>query len=466
MHILEILLFALSIILFGFIVSKKPIKKTLILILFLAVILVFILHVVIDGLRWVLYPLYLASFGMVIIGYFTKVTQISISNNRRKVITIVLSTLIVFSGLLSFMFPIYRLPSPSGDYEIGTKTFVITDGTRPEAYTSNPDDDRRIKVQIWYPAETVEGYEQAPWLDGVVVSRALSKDFGLPAFALDQTADIMSNSYFDAPISEDYDTYPIIIISHGWRGFRNLHTDFAEELASLGYFVVSIDHTYGSVATVFGEDDVAYLNSDALPPRESTPDFLNYANQLVNTYASDVSTTIDFLERLNSLTVMDFTGRLDLTKIGVLGHSTGGGGDVKAAMTDDRIDALIGLDAWVEPITESNIDNGLSIPSLFLRSEAWETGENNANLYNLIDSSSESSTLYQVDGTTHYDFAMDYMYSPLIKVIGLSGSYNSKDLTMTLKEIIDDFFNQTLRDDTTNTVDPDSLDGVRIIRTN
>lgn len=465
MQILEILLLAISIILFGFIISKKSVRIPFILILFAVEILVFILHVTIDGLRWVLYPLYLAVLIMLIMGYITKVRQINIAKKGKKAIIIVLSILIVFSGLLAFVFPIYSLPLPSGDYEIGTKTFVITD-TRLEAYTSDPNDNRQIKVQIWYPAETVEGYEQAPWLDGVVVSRALSRDFGFPGFVLDQTADIMSNSYIGAPINNNSDTYPIIIISHGWRGFRNLHTDFAEELASLGYFVVSIDHTYGSVATVFEEDDVAYLNSDALPPRESTEDFLEYANQLVNTYASDVSTTIDFLERLNNLTELDFTGKLDLSKIGVLGHSTGGGGDVLAAINDNRIDALIGLDAWVEPITETDINNGLSIPSLFLRSETWETGENNANLYHLVDGSGESSTLYQVDGTTHFDFAMDYMYSPLIKVIGLSGSYNSKNLTLTLKEIIDDFFNQTLRDDTTTAVDPASLEGVRLIKTN
>jgi hypothetical protein len=61
---------------------------------------------------------------------------------------------------------------------------------------------------------------------------------------------------------------------------------------------------------------------------------------------------------------------------------------------------------------------------------------------------------------------MDYMYSPLIKVIGMSGSVNSKELTSMLKQIIDDFFNKTLRNDTASDFEPNSLDGVRLIRSN
>ena len=145
-----------------------------------------------------------------------------------------------------------------------------------------------------------------------------------------------------------------------------------------------------------------------------------------------------------------------------MGHSTGGGGDVVVALEDERIDAVLGLDAWVEAIDEEDINKGLSMPSLFLRSGAWETGENNANLYNVIQNST-SSELYQIDGTTHYDFAMVYMYSPLTKYINFTGDVDSAYLTDILKTTITDFFNRTLLQDDSSTLTIDDWDEVRRI---
>ena len=467
MLILEIFVFLITIVSLYLIMSNKIRNKSLFIGLFGLIVLVSVLHLALAGFMWQLLLLYIAINLLIIFGYFIKIREISIKKRILKIVTILTSIFIVLSGLFAFSFPKYKMPEPRGDYLIGTSTFIVNDD-RPEIYTDDPNDTRRIKLQVWYPAETVEGYEQAPWLlDGITISKALSKDFGFPAFALNQTAKVLSNSYLDAPISNIQDKYPIVIISHGWRGFRNLHTDFAEDLASTGYIVVSIDHTYGSVATFFEEDDVAYLNKDALPSRESTPDFLDYANRLVSTYGEDVISTIDYLEVLNSnLELSIFSGRLDLTKIGVIGHSTGGGGDVYAALKDERITALIGLDAWVESIDSTDISKGLSIPSLFLRSGDWETGENNDNLYTLIDSSEETSTLYQIDGTTHFDFTMVYMFSPLIKLVGFSGSVDSKELNLMLEEVIYYFFDETLRANTSGSTGLDNIDEIRFIRSN
>jgi len=445
--------------------SKKVMKPQVVIPLLSVTGLFLILHVVFDHIRWQLFLLYVAVLILGVMLYLTSIMSIILKKAIRKTLIIGLSIFIVISILFAFIFPIYTLPTPNGDYLIGTESFVIEDENREELYTEDPSDFRKIKIQLWYPAESTDGYEQAPWLeDGLVVARSLSLDTGLPFFVLDHAANIMSNSFVNAPINDALDDYPVIILSHGWRGFRNLHTDFAEELASLGYIVVGIDHTYGSVATVFSDQDIAYLNLDALPPRETTPDFLDYANQLVNTYGLDVTTTLEYLEEMNGDTSSSrFSGKLDLTNIGLLGHSTGGGGDVAVAINDDRIDAVIGLDAWVESIDETEIDKGLNIPSLFLRSGSWENGLNNTSLLALIDNSTYPSVLYQIDGTTHYDFAMVYMYSPLTSAIGFTGSVKSDYLTSILKSMISDFFNETLRNDTNSSIDPDDWEEVRVI---
>lgn len=465
MYLLEAFIYILTITLFGILISKKAIKKQYVIALLIVTVLVVVLHVIIDGIRWQLYLLYLALFLISILITIKTFLIIDLKKNIKIISNIVLISLFSFSLIAAIVFPIYELPTPSGEYLIGTESFVIEDENRFELYGDDSTEYRRIKIQIWYPAESIEGYEQVPWLeDGTDVSRGLSKDYGFPTFMLDHMANIMSNSYLEAPISSSLPNYPVIIISHGWSGFRNLHTDYAEELASLGYIVIGIDHTYGSVATVFGENDITYKNPDALPSRETTTDFLEYANQLVYTYASDITLTIDYLESLNDNTIPSrFNGKFNLDKIGLLGHSTGAGAGAAVAINDDRIDAIIGLDPWVEPIDETEIDKGLLVPSLFLRSEMWETGDNNINLYSIIENSAFDSTLYQIDGTTHFDFTMIYMFSPLTKYIGMSGTVEDEYLNSILKSMISDFFNQTLKNDTTSQINIESWKEVRVI---
>lgn len=346
--------------------------------------------------------------------------------------------------LSNIVLPVNEMKIPSGGYSIGTKSFVVTDEDRSDVYDETGN--RKIKVQVWYPAESTEGYELVPWLeDGKVVAKALAKDFGLPSFTLNHTELIMSNSYWDAPISNDLDSYPVVVISHGWRGFRNLHTDLAEELASVGYIVFSIDHTSGSVATVFSDEDISYINLDALPERETTSLFLEFASTLVTTYADDITLTLNELEKMDAdNSSSKFEGKLDLSRIGLLGHSTGGGAGVEVAINDDRIKAVVGMDAWVEPIANIEIDKGLDTPSLFIRSGTWETGLNNSNLYRLIDEGNGNALLYQVDGTTHYDYSMAYMYSPFTKNLEITGELKGTTLALILDKMIVSFFDEKL----------------------
>ncbi len=380
-----------------------------------------------------------------------------------KVIFITTSTLILLLSLgLIYAFPAGNIPNPSGTYPIGTLTFTIEDEDRLELYTEDPLDTRKFSFRIWYPASNTGPNDPIQWIDAKEISRELAKGIGLPSFVLDQTSEIRSHSYWFTSISDEEENYPVVIISHGWGGFMSLHTDLAEELASRGYIVVSIDHTYGSVATVF-QDEIVYQNQDALPEREEA-NFLAAANQLVYTYAGDIAKTLDYLEEMNTSETSFFEGRLDLENIGLIGHSTGGGADVAVALNDDRIDALIGLDAWVEPIQLTEIENGLNIPTVFLRSEAWEVGFNNEHLYALIENSTQAR-LYQIDGTTHSDFSMAYMFSPLTGMIGYTGSLDKDYLVQMQKDVMNLFFDEHLKGITNASIDLSDYHELREIET-
>lgn len=306
--------------------------------------------------------------------------------------------------------------------------------TREEAYTEDAGDLRSFRVQAWYPAIHSDTAETAKWLlDGNQTGRGMAQDFGFPGFIFDHLATVDATALMD--VEAQSDTYPVVIISHGWTGFRNLHTDLAEELASHGYIVFGTNHAYGSVATVFDDGSFAPLNNDDLPPRETTPNFLEYANTLVSTFSADIIDLIDDLETLNEDPEWALRGRLNLDQIALIGHSTGGGASVKAAMDDARIKTVIGLDAWVEPIDLERLDQGLEIPTVLLRSEAWEISFNNTYLYRLMELSPVAPHVYQIAGTTHYDFGMVYMFSTLAPLIGLQGPIG-RDMTALQNQIV------------------------------
>lgn len=397
----------------------------------------FFVHFILSILRWQLTTWYVA---LLLVGLIEVVARVRTTTPDKRLLFVVYGFTAI--GLIAMLaFPIYPMPTPSGPYAIGTSSEIIVNNDRIEQYGELTGQPRTFKVQYWYPAATTAGFEQTKWIaDGIEVPQALTRDWSLPYFVLDHITAYDSAAYLNAPLSKDQSTYPIAIISHGWSSKRTLHTDLAEELASQGYFVVGIEHTYGSLATMLGEsdEDIQYLYREALPRRSETPNYLEFANLLVETYATDIIATINTLERLNQASSA-FNQRLDLSTINVIGHSTGGGAAVKAAIDDARITSVLGMDAWVEPLTQADLKAGLSTRALYLRSNGWETGENNEYLYQLLQTSENAAPLYQIDGTSHYDFAMVYMYSPLTRALGLTGSVNAQYLNQMLETIVLEF---------------------------
>ena len=452
MTVIEIALFTTLVVYIGLLSIKKVRETTIVhYIPFLATSLM-VNQMLFEIGRWQLYPIYFVTTMLTMNGliriYFSKTAKhqsYRLSGHRKLKILVVVA--LVCSGGAVYSFPVLELPEPSGPYKIGTSTFDFTDNNRMEAYDGKNTFKRKIKVQLWYPSLSVNEASKVFWLeDGVAVSRAIAKDMKTPHFLLDHTASILSNAYRDTDVLNSSEGLPVIVISHGWTGFRNIHSDLAELLASHGYIVFGIEHTYGSQVTVFKDGSVALLNPEALPNRDATPDFLVYANKLVTTYAGDVSFILDQLDDFNEGRYgMQFAGTIDLNRIGLLGHSTGGGADVLVALNDERIKAVLGMDAWVEPIAKEQLAIGLNIPTLFLRSEQWETGFNNEYLMKLLQNSSKVIGLYQINQSTHIDFTMAYMLSRLTRWVGITGTLEREDFALVLDHFILTFFDDAVK---------------------
>jgi hypothetical protein len=153
------------------------------------------------------------------------------------------------------------------------------------------------------------------------------------------------------------------------------------------------------------------------PPEIAEP----AADILGNQWAEDIGFVLDTLARWNENDPAGrLTGRLDLSRVGISGHSTGGGAASEFCGRDVRCKALLGLDAYLTPVSDEVIERGLEQPALLLFSERWPDAKNNALLAPLLARSPLAQEA-SVMGTAHYDFSDLPLLSPLAPVLGLKG---------------------------------------------
>jgi hypothetical protein len=90
-------------------------------------------------------------------------------------------------------------------------------------------------------------------------------------------------------------------------------------------------------------------------------------------------------------------------------------------LEDERCDAVLGLDPWVEPFSDRVIKLPATRPALYMRSDEWRGNEND-NLLRGIAGRSESITYWLgVEGAEHNDFVFTPLLSPIAAQLGLKG---------------------------------------------
>jgi predicted dienelactone hydrolase len=169
-----------------------------------------------------------------------------------------------------------------GPHWVGTRSFVI-----------DPDSERPIPLFVWYPALNADGaddsytysisvkWEPAPDLPTVVYGHAL----------LDAAPELSG-----AP-------YPVVVLSPGFGTNVDQYTYLIEHLASYGFVVLGVEHQEG----------VYFMDEN--PLKDAPP---SYAHRPI-----DVRRALDFAEDMTSAGGA-LEGLLDLEKVAVTGHSSGG----------------------------------------------------------------------------------------------------------------------------------------------
>ncbi|GMU91008.1 MAG: carboxylic ester hydrolase [Candidatus Hydrogenedentota bacterium] len=372
--------------------------------------------------------------------------------------------LAMLSAVLCVLLPVFELPRPPGPYAVGTNAYLWVDTARNDPM-QNPPAPRELMVQFWYPAEPEAKAKPGPYLlhaDRVGPALIKARAPFLPGFLLSQLRYVRARSYPAAPISDDRPAYPLILFCHGYGGIRTQNTALVEHLASFGYIVVAVEFTHTAALSIF-PDGRAYpfrnvLGAGPGGPTGETAQMTG--EELISLWTDDVRFVVDELERANLGELESpFEGKLDLARIGVLGHSFGGATSANLCRVDPRFAAGMNLDGY---LNEANVDLPLQAPFAFFmagsylmtaeelekrgipRQWAERISKGRASIRAAIESAQRDTYLLVMKGSRHETFTDMPLYSPFAGAFGMGSEVPAERSTELLCAYTRAFFDTHL----------------------
>ncbi|KNB53093.1 alpha/beta hydrolase family protein [Streptomyces caatingaensis] len=213
-----------------------------------------------------------------------------------------------------------EVPAPTGALPVGERTLRLVDSARTDPWKPSAGP-RELMVTVRYPARSSAG-AKAPY-----VSAALSQEL----YGNDKLSTVRTHAVVDAAPAQGR-ARPVVVLSPGFTQGRSSLTALAEDLASRGYVVAALDHTYESAVEFPG----GRVEKCELCAKEDVDN-----GALVRNRAEDIRFLLDRITGGEGLV----PGlKVDTSRIGVAGHSLGGASAVEAAGRDARVAAAADLD--------------------------------------------------------------------------------------------------------------------------
>jgi predicted dienelactone hydrolase len=254
------------------------------------------------------------------------------------------------------------LPEPTGPYPVGTASVWLNDASRPDPWVAGVNA-RELMVSLWYPAVPSEG-RRARYMTPAESGLQLTSR-GITGVRQDVLSTVGTSAVSGATPAGRQRALPLVVLSPGFTNSRSTLTALAEDLASHGYVVAGIDHTYESFGTAFPDGRVTTCLARQAPRRGP-----GFWEEVAAGRAADVGFVLN--ELTGARPAWPGAGLIDPSRMAMAGHSAGGAAAIAAMLADSRIRAGIDMDgATAAPIP----DQGLSRPFLFLGKQSSYTQE-------------------------------------------------------------------------------------------
>jgi dienelactone hydrolase len=187
--------------------------------------------------------------------------------------------------------------------------------------------------------------------------------------------------------------FPLVLLEHGSGVVPAIYTILAEGLASQGFVVAATNHPPESLIAVF--PDGRQVRSEAYWPENADRRTQGVAigRFAEDVLVADVRFVLDKLQEMNAHDKF-WRGHIDVSKIGIVGHSMGGTTAALATKEERRILAGINLDGSTYPGMNDDVRPvELPKPLLFVATEEHAADPGNRGREY---SGSESNTYYVV----------------------------------------------------------------------
>jgi dienelactone hydrolase len=254
------------------------------------------------------------------------------------------------------------LPAPTGPYPVGTVDLHLIDRSRADPWTAAPAY-RELMVSLWYPAGAVDGFPLAPHMSPGAAAHFGSADgagpglYDIPANSVDFAA-TRTSGHAGAPVARHRRPFPVVLYSPGAGDPRTWETTVVQDLASRGYVVVTVDHTYDSSEVEFPDGRVVPSRLAQLFQQAQQPgDFQALAMKIFDARITDTRFVLDQLAVLDRGANPDaerrplpagVAGALDLSRTGMFGVSAGGLTAFQTMDDDPRVKAAIDIGGNIE----------------------------------------------------------------------------------------------------------------------
>ena len=226
---------------------------------------------------------------------------------------------------------------------------------------------------------------------------------------------------------------PLVVFSHGGMGYANSNVSLYGELASHGYVVISIDHTYQALWTnIDGKTvyiDSGYMNE--LNAEDASLDSQNSFEKYVewmDIRMGDIDFVIDYAKQQTEQD--SFYKLINTDKIAVIGHSLGGSAALGIGRARNDIAAVIALESpfMYDIIGARNNDfvwrsEPYPVPVLNIYTDSsyshlneWKQYAENASL---LDSLSNDVRNVYIEGVGHFSITDLSLASPILtRILG------------------------------------------------
>ena len=370
--------------------------------------------------RWNMLHLILLIQSVLGIRYFylhknnRKGKKEKIFSRKRVIIACIRRSFLLMTAIIpAIIFPQIKPVEVTGTLPIKTVSYTLTDTSRKESF-SQKDTDRKVTIQFWYPEETAQ-------------------------------------------------RYPLVVFSHGAFGFRGSNRSTFENLASNGYVVCSIDHTYHSFFTKQEDGNMVIANmdfvNDAMAAQNGDYDeqkTYELSHGWLKLRTEDFNFVLDtILDRITEPDTEEVYRLIDPVHIGVLGHSLGGATAASIGRERSDVDSVIVVDGTMFG-EENGYEDGsyilnqepYPVPLLNLYNEehyleAKELGESYDNISATVHALDAREVVFR--GAGHINFTDLPMFSPFLAGMLGTGEIDSRYCIEKMNEVILDYFNYYLK---------------------